>query len=322
MIDAIVFDKKTGEGRDADLEGALAAFEDPRSLVWINLLRGTDDELRSVGGALGIHELTLEDVQAPRLRPKVEDFETYSFVVFKALNFNPGEDRLDVINLNCILFRNALVTAQLKPLLSIKELLAEARENRLAVKNGASFLLYHVLDRVVDRYFPLMDEIDEKLDEVQARIFERFDRDVSATIFDAKTQVAHLRRRVGPQREILMNLSNRPHSLIAPKVQVYFRDVYDHIIRIHDNLESYRDILQGAMDSYMTQLSNRMNEVMKVLSIVATIMLPLGILTGLYGTNFDVLPGARNPFGFWIFLGGMLLMVVGATVFFKIKKWF
>jgi magnesium transporter len=121
---------------------------------------------------------------------------------------------------------------------------------------------------------------------------------------------------------MLMNLANRPHPLITPKIQVYFRDVYDHLIRIHDNLESYRDILQGAMDSYMTQASNRMNEVMKVLSIVATIMLPLGILTGLYGTNFEVLPGAKGTHSFWIFLGGMLAVAAGAAIFFRLRKWF
>ena len=105
-------------------------------------------------------------------------------------------------------------------------------------------------------------------------------------------------------------------------MQVYFRDVYDHIIRIHDNLESYRDILQGAMDSYMTQTSNRMNEIMKVLSIVATIMLPLGFLTGLYGTNFDVLPGAKSAHAFWIFVAVMAVLVILSIIYFKKKKWF
>jgi magnesium transporter len=119
-----------------------------------------------------------------------------------------------------------------------------------------------------------------------------------------------------------MSLANRPHPLIPTEVQVYFRDVYDHLIRIHDNLESYRDILQGAMDSYMTQVSNRMNQVMKTLSIVATIMLPLGILTGLYGTNFEVLPGSERPGGFWIFLAVMFVFGLAATIYFKAKEWF
>jgi magnesium transporter len=181
--------------------------------------------------------------------------------------------------------------------------------------------MYSILDRVVNRYFTLMDELDDTTEEIQSRIFERFDPEASFLIFEWKTKVAHLRRRVGPQREMLMNLANRPHPLIPQNIQVYFRDVYDHLTRIHDNLESYRDILQGAMDSYMTQVSNRMNEVMKVLSIVATIMLPLGILTGLYGTNFDVLPGSKGAYSFWIFVGGMFAVAAGATIFFKLRKW-
>ncbi len=103
---------------------------------------------------------------------------------------------------------------------------------------------------------------------------------------------------------------------------MYFRDVYDHLLRVHDNLDSFRDILQGALDSYLTQTSNRMNEVMKTLSVVATIMLPLGILTGLYGTNFEVLPGSKNPYGFWVFVGIMLAMALSTAIYFKIKKWY
>jgi len=322
MIHAFVFHKKTGTHRETDLPEALAASQDPQALVWINLFAFTVEEAQAVGAAFNIHELTLEDLANPRGRPKVEEFEDHLFVLFKALNFNEGEDRLDMINLNLLLFKNVLVTAHLKPVLSITETLEELRKHPAGLKSGSSFLMYRILDRVVDRYFPLLDEMEENMDEIQARIFEKFDKDVSGQIFQWKTQVAHLRRRVGPQREILMNLANRPQHLIPVKVQPYYRDVHDHIIRIHDNLESTRDILQGAMESYMTQVSNRMNEVMKVLSVVATIMLPLGILTGLYGTNFEILPGSHSPYGFWIFVGMMGLVVAAATVFFKLKKWF
>ncbi len=317
-----VFDKKSGLRSDLDLQTALEAAKDPQQVVWINLFQPTPEASEAVTQALNLHELTLEDLQNPRVRPKVEEFEDYIFVVFKALNFNEGEDILDVINLNMLLFKNVLVTVHLKPLVSIRDLLGEESKRPGLMKRGPSFVMYSILDRVVDRYFPLMDELDEITEEIHSRIFERFDPDVSSLIFDWKTKVAHLRRRVGPQREMLMNLANRPHPLIPVEIQVYFRDVYDHLIRIHDNLESYRDILQGAMDSYMTQASNRMNEVMKVMSIVATIMLPLGILTGLYGTNFEVLPGAKGLFSFWIFVGGMLAVAVGATIFFRLRKWF
>lgn len=322
MESSYVFDKKSGLRTCLDLPTALEAAKDPQQVVWINLFQPTPEELEIVSRALNLHELTLEDLQNARGRPKVEEFENHIFVVFKALNLNEGEDILDVINLNMLLFKNILITAHLKPLPSVKALLDSERARPTCLNKGPAFLMYTIVDRIVDEYFPLMDELDDTTEEIQSQIFERFDPTVSSRIFEWKTRVAHLRRRVGPQREMLMNLANRPHPLIPPKIQVYFRDIYDHLIRIHDNLESYRDILQGAMDSYMTQVSTRMNEVMKVLSIVATIMLPLGILTGLYGTNFEVLPGAKGAYSFWIFLGGMLAVAGGAAIFFKLRRWF
>ena len=322
MENCCVFDKKSGLRTDLTLQTALEAAKDPQQVVWINLFQPTHEELDVVSQSLNLHELTLEDLQNARVRPKVEEFEDHIFVVFKALNLNEGEDILDFINLNMLLFRNILITAHLKLLPSVAALLDSERTRPTCIQKGPAFLMYTILDRIVDEYFPLMDELDDTTEEIQSRIFERFDTNVSSQIFEWKTRVAHLRRRVGPQREMLMNLANRPHPLIPTKIQVYFRDVYDHLIRIHDNLESYRDILQGAMDSYMTQVSNRMNEVMKVLSIVATIMLPLGILTGLYGTNFEVLPGAKGPLSFWVFVGAMLAVAAGAAIFFKLRRWF
>ncbi len=322
MTTCYVFNKKSDLRTDFELGATLERFKEQQDVVWINLQEPTPEELKIIGNTLGLHELTLEDLQNPKVRPKVEEFEDHLFVVFKAMNFNVGEDILDVINLNFLLFKNTLITVHLKPLLSIPEILEEIRKQPNVMGKGPAFIMYSILDRVIDRYFPLIEELDDTTEDIQSRIFEKFDPEVSATIFEWKTKVAHLRRRTGPQREIMMSLANRPHPLIPTKVQVYFRDVYDHLIRIHDNLESYREILQGAMDSYMTQVSNRMNQVMKTLSIVATIMLPLGILTGLYGTNFEILPGSKEPGGFWIFLAIIVVFGLSATMYFKVKKWF
>ena len=322
MDSCYVFDKKSGLRTDLELRAAVDTARDLSQTVWIQLFQPTHEELQILSQGLNLHELTLEDLQNARVRPKVEEFEDHMYVVFKALNLNEGEDPLDVINLNLLLYKNVLVTVNLRHLPSVAGLMESEKARPTYLPKGPAFVMYAILDRIVDEYFPFMDDLDDTTEEIQSRIFDRFDPDVSAEIFEWKTKVAHLRRRVGPQREMLMNLANRPHPLIPAKMQAYYRDVYDHLIRIHDNLESYRDILQGAMDSYMTQVSNRMNEVMKVLSIVATIMLPLGILTGLYGTNFEVLPGSKHPYSFWIFLGGMFVIAGVTTLFFKLRKWF
>lgn len=268
-----------------------------------------------------LHELTLEDLRSTTNRTKIEEFDDYTFVVFKAFNFNPGDDPLDTINTNFIIFKNVLITARLKRVYSIVDTLAEVQKRPRLMKAGPAYLVYRIMDRIVDRIIPFVEEFDDALDTIQTKIFEEFDDEISGVIFEKKTFVAQLRRRVGPQRELIGQLSSREHRFINAKTRAYFRDVHDQLIRIWDILETYRDILQGAMDSYLTQVSNRMNTVMKTLSIVATIMLPLGFLTGLYGTNFEILPGSKSPIGFWAFCL-VLLVLAGLMLFgFKKKKW-
>jgi len=317
-----VFEKTSGLIKEVSLEDALQEGKGKQSCVWINLFDPSEQEITAISQALALHELTVEDLLSPKVRPKVEEFEDHLFVVFKAMNFNKGEDILDMINLNFLLFKNMLITVHIETLKSITELQDEVKKRPKILKQGVDFLFYSILDRVVDKYLPLLDELADELDEVEKRLFEEFDPKVSETIFKIKASIAQLRKRVAPQREILLNLSGRQHQLINPKTQVYLRDVYDHIIRVHDNLESYRDIIQGAMDSYMTQVSNRMNDVMKTLSIVATVMMPLAFLTGLYGTNFEVLPGSKGPYAFWIFIAIMTGILVLNAAYFKWKKWF
>jgi len=322
MADCFIIQKSKPLKQQTNIAEALEAAQDKQNVVWINLLEPTDPELETVEKGLGLHELTTEDLKNPSGRAKIEDFDGHLFMTFKALNFNEGEDIEETINLNFILFKNLLVTVHISPILSIKETMEDIAKRPAIMKAGADFLMYSILDRVIDKYLPIIDQLDDETEQIEESIFEKFDSGVSEKIFGLKQMVAHLRRRVAPQREMLANLSGRQHALIHPKTQIYLRDVYDHIIRVNDNLESYRDILQGAMDSYMTQISNRMNEVMKTLSIIATLMLPLGFLTGLYGTNFELLPGSKGPYNFWIFVGVMVVLILAGVGYFKSKKWF
>ena len=317
-----VFHKAAGTITNIDLAAALEAAKDKQNVVWINLFQPTADELAVLKESLNLHELTVEDLESARVRPKVEEFDDHLYIVFKALNFREAVEEIDRINLNLLLFKNILITAYLEPIDSIDQLVNEIPKRPAIMQRGADFLLYSVLDCVVDDYFPFMDELDEATDRLEGEIFEKFNRKLSSEIFQLKLKVTHLRRLLGPKREMLNNLISRPHSLINPKTQVYLRDVYDHIIRINDYLETYREILQGAMDSYLTQMSNRMNDIMKTLSAVATTMLPLGIIAGIYGTNFKKLPGAEGQYSFWLFMAAMGLVFLANLIYFKKKKWF
>ena len=317
-----LLEKKSGHATEVDFATALEAARGGNGYVYIHLSEPTQEELESIARELDLHELTIEDLQNDRVRSKVEEFENHLFVVLKAPNFAGDRDSLEVVNLNLLLFRNTLICVHRKPVAAIQEFEEELSRRPAIMQRGPSFIMYRILDRLVDGYFPVLDDIDETTDDIQTRLFERFDPSVSSLIFAVKTRIMHLHRRIGPQREILMNLANRPEALIPPKIQIYYRDVYDHIIRIHDALESYRDVLQSAMDSYMTLVSYRMNQVMKVLSVVATIMLPLSLLAGVFGTNFEFLPGSHYRYGFWVFVGVLAAIGTASAIYFKKRHWF
>lgn len=318
----LVYRPGSGIANDVPLAQALAAIGEPGAIVWIDVLDPDEASFAPIAASLALHPLTVEDVLNPDGRPKVEDLGNHVLVIFKALNFNPGEQLLDAINLNAIVHVETLVTVRAKPVRSVQTIRDELARRPAGMERGPAFLLYRILDNVLELYQPLFEEIEVAIEELEERIFGRGGEDPTTEIYERKAQVTHLRRRTGPQRELLMVLSHRPHLTIAPDLQVYFRDLHDQATRMHDHLESYRDLLQGALDTHMSRMSNQMSQVMKVLSLVATILLPLTLLTGLYGTNFYFLPGAGHHAGFWVFSGALAAIGLSTVLYFKVKRWF
>ncbi len=303
------------------LSEALAALDDPRRRVWVNILAPDQKLLGKLVTRLGFHELAVEDVFSPRSRAKVEEYAGHLFCVVPALNLNTPHELFDIVNLNAFLGRNYLITTQRAPLPAVARARERMERGDPPLRRGPDFVLYQLLDTIVDEYLGLSDQLNNEIDALEDRIFGRQDASVPEVIFDLKHQAAWLRRRISPQREILNFMTNRPHELISRDTQVYLRDVHDHIYRISDNVDTFRDLLQGALDAYLTLVANRTNAVMKVLSVVATIVLPLNVLTGLFGTNFATLPGGDNPYGFWIFCGVLAVTAAAATVLFRLRKW-
>lgn len=179
-----------------------------------------------------------------------------------------------------------------------------------------------MLGGVVERYFPYLDEMEGHIEAIEEEILRGISTRVQEEIFRVRRQLISLRRFIAPQREIINTVLFEPSPLISVDNKAYFRDLHDDLLLIMDTLEIQRDLLSGAMEGYMSQVSNRLNEIMKVLSIVATIILPLTLLSGIYGMNFDWMPGLHHPLGFWFLLGAMLLMVILSVAFFKRKGWF
>ncbi|MFH1328497.1 MAG: magnesium/cobalt transporter CorA [Candidatus Bathyarchaeota archaeon] len=294
----------------------------PKEMFWVDIEAPTESDLKLMSEVLNFHPLAIEDCIHEQTRPKIDDYEGYKLIVFHGINFNPGEHRLDTIDLKIFLGSNYIVTVHDKTLQSIAVTKSRLEKNPQLLETGPDRILYRILDELVDRYFSVINDLDEKLTKIENNIFETFSKESLQQIFSSKKEVLALKKLVSPQMEVLKTLTYRESPYISPSTQLYLRDVYDHMLRIFDTLENQRDLLSTTMDSYLSQVSNRMNEVMKALSIVATIMLPLSFLTGLYGTNFILLPGAEDPLGFWLLIAGMISVAGVMVMYFRRKKWF
>jgi magnesium transporter len=218
---------------------------------------------------------------------------------------------LETFNLNFFLGPNYLVTVHGRQSMAIGDVADRLERNPELLKRGAERLMHAVADSAVDAYFPLLDRIDEFVDGLENRVFVHFDKNALHEIFAVKRLVLQLRRHLAPQREVFATLTNRPSALIAPETQVYYRDVYDHVLRINDSLETYRELLSSTLDSYLTQVSNRLGEVTKGLSVVATISLPFVVISGMWGMNVANIPLAQHPHAFWWMLGIQLAVGLG-----------
>ncbi len=322
MAEVLIWDTAEHCRAGAGLAEGLDAIRGGAPLVWMDVPSKAEDELKQIASVTGLHELTIEDMINTEVRPKTEEFERYLFVVFKALRLDADRGEVTAPDFNAALGANFLVTTHETELEAARHVRERVAKHPASAARGPAFLLYMVLDSIVDAYFPVMDQLEDVIDRIENRLFDGFEQGVAQEIYRWKAVVSRLRRHVSPQRDTMVALANRPQDLVPAETQVYLRDVYDHLIRVNDHLDAFRDILQGAMESYMTQVSNRMNQVMKTLSVVATIMLPLGILTGLYGTNFAHLPGQETPGAFWIFVGGMVALMAGGALVFKLLRWY
>src|ERR1041384_1356081 len=186
---------------------------------------------------------------------------------------------------------------------------------------GVDRIAHSVMDAAIDAYFPLLDQLDEFVDSLEQRVFETFDQSSLRDIFAVKRTVLSLRRHLAPQREVFNALSNRPTPLLQPESQVYFRDIYDHVLRINDSLDTYRDLLSSTLDSYLSQVSNRLGNVTKGLSVFATVTLPFVIVSGMWGMNFQHIPLSSHPHGFWILLGLQVLIGLLLVGFLRFRRY-
>ena len=279
--------------------------------LWVDIDTRDSAKVSMLGDIFHFHPLAIEEAVNPESRVKLEEFDQYVLLIVRTVAFCETTDDpydLDTANISFFLGKNYLVTvhgADTNPVDTTRELLK--RKPELAT-HGPAKLMHAIVDQAVDAYFPIIDKLDEFMDSLEEKIFAQFDQGVLREVFAVKRLVLNLRRHLAPERDAMSILTNRPSTLLTPDTQIYFRDIYDHVLRIYDSLENFRDLLSSTQESYLTQVSNRLGMATKALGVVATVTLPFVVVSGMWGMNFERIPLHSNPHGFLILVFAQLAL--------------
>lgn len=298
------------------------ALAEGRSL-WVDLDSGDDEQWRLLEDVFHFHPLAIEDTRSAQGRVKVEEYGDFLFVVVRETQLEGATpDPYDLHFNNLCLFIGKTFTVSVHDADSAAVCTVVDRLEAGADPLGPAgdHLAYHLLDTVTDGYFPLLDGIDALVDELEERVLDG-DRAVLDKVFRMRRMLAQLRRHLAPAREVMATLANRPSAYLRPETQIYFRDVYDHVVRQLESVETYRDLLSGAMETHLSVISNRMNEVIKAISVIGTVVLPPTLIASIYGMNFKSIPMAEHPLGFWFAIALMTVVSVVFVVYLWWKRW-
>jgi magnesium transporter len=322
-ITAIDYDPQNATKKELSRIEECCLFKEKPTVSWINVDGIHDAEIiKKLGKDFDWHPLTLEDIMNPRQRPKVEKFDPYIFIVLKMLSYDEKEEKVLEEQVCLILGDHYVFSFQEKE----GDIFNPVRDRIISGlgrirKKGADYLAYSIIDVVVDHYFIILENLGDKVEQLEDTLTGKPDESILNKIHSLKREMILLRKSVWPLREMINGLERIESSLIHKETLRFFRDVYDHTIQVIDTIETYRDMIFSMHDTYLSTISNRMNEVMKVLTIIATLFIPLTFIAGIYGMNFEFMPELKWPFGYFAVLGIMALVALVMVIYFKKKKW-
>jgi magnesium transporter len=312
------------EGRTQACDRVDPAWLRPAShvLVWVDLESPTADEAKLLNEVFEFHELTIEDALAETHHPKIEAYDGYLYVILHGIDFRASRHVFATHDVDFFLGRNYLVTVHTGPSRSIARLREICDRSGHALGEGPVPLMHRIIDALVDNYLPEVEKLQQKLDQIEKQVFERPRPALMRSILDLKRDVASLRRVTLPQRDVVGRLARREFPVVSDALAYRFRDVYDHLVRLTDEATSYQDRISGLLDAHLSNVSNQLNAVMKVLTVIATVFMPLTVLTGVYGMNVPLprLPGGDAAQFWWIL--GIMVSVSGLMLWaFRRKGW-
>ncbi len=297
----------------------------PLDVRWLNIDGLHDTELiEKIGDHYGIHPLVLEDICHTNQRPKIEEFDNYIYVVLKMLTYNDATGQVAIEQVSLVLGDGYVISFQE----ALGDVLEPLRQRIISAKGrirkqAADYLLYAVIDSIIDNYFVVIEAIGEKIEAIQQQVAAEPTQENLRLIYEIKRQMVALRRAVWPLRELVNGLQKTESELVKTPTMPFIRDIYDHVIQIIDTTETLRETASGLLEIYLSTINNRMSSVMQVLTIIATLFIPLTFIAGIYGMNFEYMPELAckwsYPIGFWVIVVG----VIGTMLaYFKKKKWF
>jgi len=311
-------------------DGGFTESNDPAGLVefpkdgqylWVDLQAPTPEEAEVLSHPLNFHPLAVEDCWHEPQRSKVDDYGEYLFLVVHGVRYDAKKDEFKTHELNIFLGKSFLITFHTLHSRSIDAVKENVRRHPPLMTRGMDFVLHQIVDRVIDSYFPKLEIIESKIDELETLLIEDVRPELLTRIFELRRTVAHLKRVATQEREVLVQISRGDFPFISERLQIYFKDIYDHLFRIVEGADNHRETLNALVQVYVSMVSNQLNHTMRFLTLIATIMLPLTVITGIYGMNFDFMPELHWKIGYPLVIVAMLVVSVSMIVFFKRRNW-
>ena len=299
-------------------------LKEPSSVVWVDMDSPTVADERVLLDVFKFHPLTVEDCRENRHYPKIEEFPGYLYFIVHGVRADTSPDRFNTIELDGFLGKNYVITYHHDTFRSINNVKQLLRTSPILCRRGPAFLCHQILDQIVDFYSPVLDDFDEHIDQLEQEIFtlKQPNNEILSQIMELKRGVLRLRRISVKQMDVILRMSRGEFANLIPEdMRPFYRDVHDHLTRVVDLAESYRDLLSGALEAYLSVISNRMNEIMKVLTIFSAIMLPLTFIAGVYGMNFDNMPELHSRYGYFATIAVMILVALVMLFFFWWRGW-
>jgi magnesium transporter len=321
-----VIDYNQKEVIEKDLKSIteIVPFIEKESITWLDVSGVHDANLiEQIGCHFNIHPLILEDIANTTQRPKVEQHNDFLFLVLKMACFDTNKREIIIEHVSFIVGKNYLISFQEIEGDVLEDLRNRIRNNKgRARKLGSDYLMYAIFDSIVDNYFPILEEISEEIEGLEVKLVVDVDQEIINSIYKLKHEIIYLRKSIWPIREVINSLLRDNFKIIGDAGGPYFKDLYDHTVQIVETVEIFRDLTSSMLELHASQVSNRLNEIMKVLTMFAAIFIPLTFLAGVYGMNFEHMPELKTKFGYFVLWGIMVSIGSSMLYFFKKKKWF